>query len=191
MKKVIITFFMGVVFSFSATVFAEEAKSMIGRAIEGQFPVKVNGQQLDVPAIVIDGTSFLPVRAIGEALGLEVKFDADMGIELSERKEVPTEMSEEDDAAIQRAEQQIIQLTQRIAENNSNIETWEIEKIDIEEKLIQTTDKDQKVFLEHQIKMLQANIDTAKEVNEDLRNAINQLQEYIQKIRAKYMEEIS
>lgn len=40
--------------------------------------VTINGKPLvsDVPAIVVDGRTFLPVRAVGEALGVNVEWDA-------------------------------------------------------------------------------------------------------------------
>jgi hypothetical protein len=85
MKKYLIGAIFGIVLSFSVSVYAEEVKSLIGRAIEGQFPVKVDDKQLDNQAIVIDGTSYLPVRAIGDALNMEVGFNADLGITLKSK----------------------------------------------------------------------------------------------------------
>jgi hypothetical protein len=56
--------------------------TIIGKTIQGEFPVKIAGKVLDKKAAVIDGTSYLPVRVIGEALNMEVMFDADLGVEL-------------------------------------------------------------------------------------------------------------
>lgn len=52
----------------------------------------LNGDRVDKEVIVIDGTSYLPVRAISEALELEVKWVGDTRtIYLSESKQVATE----------------------------------------------------------------------------------------------------
>lgn len=82
MKRLVVGIVIGMMLSLSATVYAEEIKSMVGRAIEGTFPVHVNGKTLETRAIVIDGTSYLPVREISEKLNMVVKFDSEKGITL-------------------------------------------------------------------------------------------------------------
>lgn len=81
MKKFIVGFLLGLLLSFSFSVYAE-VQSLIGRTVQGMFPVKVNGVKLEKQAIVIDGTSYLPVRTLGESLGFDVYFDEKSGIEL-------------------------------------------------------------------------------------------------------------
>jgi hypothetical protein len=83
MKKFIIGVLFGVILSTSMSVYGEEVKSVVGQAIQGTFPVKVNGDILNNEAVVLDGTSYLPVREISEKLGMEVKFTPDTGIELT------------------------------------------------------------------------------------------------------------
>jgi hypothetical protein len=83
MKKYII----GIIIGFSlATVSAANAEeivtSLIGKTVQGSFPIKVDGKQLTSQAAVIDGTAYLPVRDIGDALNKDVTFDANLGIEL-------------------------------------------------------------------------------------------------------------
>lgn len=82
MKKHVISLLVGITMLIAATAYAEEIQSMIGKAVDGEFSVSVNDVTLDKKAIVIEGTSYLPVRAIGEALGTEIYFDADLGIKL-------------------------------------------------------------------------------------------------------------
>jgi hypothetical protein len=84
MKKFIFGLILGLVIAIPVGAHGEVV-SMIGKAIEGQFNVTLNGTKLDTPALVVDGTSYLPVRAIGEALGLDVKFDSNLGIELKQK----------------------------------------------------------------------------------------------------------
>lgn len=87
MKKTILAFVAGAVFATAGSVYADEIKTMIGKQIEGQFPVKVNGVPLEQQAIVVDGTSHLPVRAVADALNMDIVFDSDLGIEVSEKEE--------------------------------------------------------------------------------------------------------
>lgn len=89
MRKYIIGAVFGIVLTVSTSVLAEEIQSLIGRPIEGQFPVTLNDKPLEKNAIVVDGSSYLPVRAVGEALNLDVGFDADLGISLK-AKPVPS-----------------------------------------------------------------------------------------------------
>lgn len=72
---------IGAALMFTTSVQAEVV-SMIGKVVDGAFQVKVNGKTLNNQAIVIEGTSYLPVREFGESLGMDVKFDAEMGVEL-------------------------------------------------------------------------------------------------------------
>lgn len=86
MKKYILGGIVGFILAFTVSAHAEVV-SMIGKVIDGAFPVKVDGKTLDTQAIVVEGTSYLPVRAFGDATGYDVKFDADMGITLTKKQE--------------------------------------------------------------------------------------------------------
>jgi hypothetical protein len=92
MKKYFLGAIVGVLLTLSATTYADDITSLIGKTVQGVFPVKVNGDALAKTAIVIDGTSYLPVRAIGDAVGYDVSFNADLGIELK-KKEVTSTMT--------------------------------------------------------------------------------------------------
>lgn len=81
MRKILIGVFIGFALSFAVSAHAEIV-NIIGKTVDGQFPVKINGQTIDNQAAVIEGTSYLPVRAIGDALNMDVSFNADLGIEL-------------------------------------------------------------------------------------------------------------
>lgn len=89
MRKYLIGILIGAAFSISATTYAADITSLIGKAVQGVFPVTVDGDVLPKTAIVIDGTSYLPVRAIGDAIGYDVSFTADLGIELKKKEVAP------------------------------------------------------------------------------------------------------
>lgn len=89
MKKYIIGGIAGFLLATTLSAQAEEITSLIGKTIQGAFPFQIEGKTLATPAIVVDGTSYLPVRALGEATGYEVSFDADLGISLKKKEVQP------------------------------------------------------------------------------------------------------
>lgn len=83
MKKYFIGGLIGFALAFTVTVHAEVV-NMIGKVIDGELNVTVNGNKLDSQAITIEGTSYLPVRAIGTALGLKISYDPSSGVSLNQ-----------------------------------------------------------------------------------------------------------
>lgn len=83
MKKLFIGILIGCGIGFAVSANAEEIQTVVGKVIQGEFPVKIGDKELTNKAIVVDGTSYLPVREFGEAIGYEVKFSADLGVTLS------------------------------------------------------------------------------------------------------------
>jgi hypothetical protein len=74
-KKYLIGGAVGVLLATTASVYADDlVPNLIGKSVEGTFKVKLNGNTVSKDAIVVDGSSYLPVRAAGEALGLNVDF---------------------------------------------------------------------------------------------------------------------
>ena len=73
MKKFMAGLLVGFLLTIPAYAIAEQA-SMVGKKVQTEYPVFVDGKKLNVKAIAIDGTSYAPLRAIGEAIGYDVKF---------------------------------------------------------------------------------------------------------------------
>ena len=48
-----------------------------GSAMAADWTIEVNGQPIDAEVKIIEGRSLIPLRAVGEALGLEVKWNGD------------------------------------------------------------------------------------------------------------------
>lgn len=71
MKKYIAGFLAGAVFVLSASAFADDIQSLVGKKIQGEAVVELKGKPLDT-AIIVDGKSYAPVKSIGEAAGYEV-----------------------------------------------------------------------------------------------------------------------
>jgi hypothetical protein len=88
MKKFIFGLLVGMALMVTGNVFAADIQSLIGKTIQGQFGVTVDGKSLDMPAIVVDGTSFLPVRSFGESVGYAVYFDTEGAIRLEKQAQL-------------------------------------------------------------------------------------------------------
>lgn len=73
MKKFIMGLLVGVGIASSFNAYAA-IESLIGKEVQGEVNVKLNGSTIGNKAAIVDGSSYLPVRAIGEALGLNVDF---------------------------------------------------------------------------------------------------------------------
>ncbi|KIL39658.1 hypothetical protein SD70_18625 [Gordoniibacillus kamchatkensis] len=98
MKRYITGGIAGFLIATAASAHAADVVSLVGKTIQGAFPIQIDGKPLDAPAIVVDGTSYLPVRAFGEATGYDVSFDADLGIALK-KKEAPAPQPQPSPAA--------------------------------------------------------------------------------------------
>lgn len=68
-----IAFALGI---FVATVgedVSAQVKSMIGKKVTGEYTVVVNGKTLSEKGAIIDGRANLPVRALSESIGADIK----------------------------------------------------------------------------------------------------------------------
>jgi hypothetical protein len=108
MKKLMLGILIGIMLSIPVTIFGEQVVSVIGKTIEGQYPIYVNGQKVEKDAIVVEGTSYLPVRLIGEIFGQDVSF-IDSQVILKERKDA-LKINKE----IEKWQEKIIENEQRI-----------------------------------------------------------------------------
>ena len=78
MKKLTIGITIGLVLGLTISGFAAEATQFI--AEKAGFPILVNGKAFtaDNPPVVIEGRTYLPLRAIGTALGVKVNWNNDL-----------------------------------------------------------------------------------------------------------------
>jgi len=73
MKKFVSGVLVGFLLAVPAFAVAEQV-TMIGKTVQNEYPVIVDGRQLEVNAVAIDGKSYVPIRAVGEATGRKVEF---------------------------------------------------------------------------------------------------------------------
>lgn len=192
MKRTVIAFLLGAALATAGSAYAEDI-AMIGKKVEGEFAVKVNGKKLDKKALVVDDTSYLPVRAIGEALNMDIKFDADLGVELTAKEDnttmttaVTAEMSVEDAEAIKTSEEQILKSENQVVELTAKIKSLEEDLSKNQTELSQATTPEQKQWVEGQISSVKASIEGVNFSLQAAKDNINAQQAYIEKIKAKY-----
>src|SRR5690606_3332597 len=71
MRKYLIGVIIGAILLFGAQTFAD---SLIGKKVDGVVKVTVDGSELETAAVVIEGVSYAPLRAVAESLQLEVEY---------------------------------------------------------------------------------------------------------------------
>lgn len=91
MRKYVIGFVFGVLLSLSFNASAA-VESLIGKAVDNEYVVKVEGRELERKAVSVDGSSYAPVRVIAESLGLDVMFDNNEVLLSKPQKGVETKM---------------------------------------------------------------------------------------------------
>ncbi|NQX45093.1 hypothetical protein HQN87_07095 [Paenibacillus tritici] len=93
MKKIAAGFIAGAILMVGAQALGASA-TLVGKAIQAEYIVKVYGKKLADSAIVIDGKSYAPVRAIGELAGFQVTV-AGKTISLDDKKGSAPPLSDE------------------------------------------------------------------------------------------------
>lgn len=116
MKKYVAGFLAGALFMLSAAAFASDIPSLVGKKIQGQTVIKLEGQELDT-AIIVDGKSYSPTRSIGEAAGFDVSMQ-DKEIILNKK----TSQTASTPGKEQSVEDQKVKLNDRITNQKDRIE---------------------------------------------------------------------
>ncbi|MEF3312321.1 hypothetical protein PV433_25890 [Paenibacillus sp. GYB004] len=83
MKKFLAGTVFGAVLAFTSSTYADDIAKLVGKQIDNEYAVTLNGKALGNKAPSIEGTAYLPVREVSEKLGLKVDFDAEKGITLN------------------------------------------------------------------------------------------------------------
>lgn len=70
-----LAFVFGVLVATTGEDVAAQVQSMIGKKVTGEYTVVVNGEKLSDKGAIIDGRANVPVRALSESLGVDIKVD--------------------------------------------------------------------------------------------------------------------
>ena len=116
MRKYVVGFVVGALLIFGSQTIAD---SIVGKKIEGVTKVNLNGVDLSTPAIVVEGISYAPIRAISEALGLEVGY-VDGVVTLKSGEDPVEQIKNEIKAEIQ-LEQEVSNLQNELSEKEEEL----------------------------------------------------------------------
>jgi hypothetical protein len=73
MKRFITGFLCGALL-FGGTAVLADSVSMVGKIVDGEVSVFYNDEPLAAKAITVEGTSYLPVRTVGNTLGAQIDY---------------------------------------------------------------------------------------------------------------------
>lgn len=74
MRKYIIGAIAGALFVLAGQV-AADSISLVGKKVQGEAVVKVDGIPLEVKGLIVDGLTNVPARAFANASGFDIKFE--------------------------------------------------------------------------------------------------------------------
>jgi hypothetical protein len=114
-KKIVVSFIVGFLLAIGASVAYAEVQGMIGKRIDGQFPLKVGDQFTDIPAITIEGVSYIPLRAAGELFGATVAWiDGEISMIPNQKIDIREDIQEAAQREQEEFERQSRERTERI-----------------------------------------------------------------------------
>lgn len=73
MRKFITGLLVGLILASTVSVFADSTQTI--SAVFGKVKLMVDGKAIDRETLLYNGTTYVPLRAAGEALGKEVTYD--------------------------------------------------------------------------------------------------------------------
>lgn len=158
MKKFVLGVLCGA-FLFGGTSVLAESISLVGKKIEKEIPVHYNGEPLVAKAIVVEGTSYLPVRTIGNTLGADIKYrDGAVYVEKANDYDAIKEKIVNDIKREMRKEELQTEIAKLQAANEKIRESLEIVEKDIE------IGTEQGAYIEGSL-MAKANLESALQKN--------------------------
>jgi hypothetical protein len=148
LKKFIVGIVVGALLFGAVPAFANSVKSLIGTKVTGIYTVEQDGKKL-TDAVVLNGSAYVPVRAIAEATGTGLAVEG-KAIILEGKSKLPqqattnskevrnVELLRAHEASAARYKEVIKQTEDEIAENQdkTKIEGLEAYKKDIQERLL-------------------------------------------------------
>ncbi|BFH71208.1 hypothetical protein J27TS7_58960 [Paenibacillus dendritiformis] len=126
MKKFISGVIVGALIMLSPQVYGA-ASSVIGKKIDGEMIVKIDGKQAGTAAVV-EGKSYLPVRDVAKELGLNIKVEnKEVVITSTDNDKIAEEVKKQIDAMkkeeeIEKLKQERQSIKNKLEQDNSNIE---------------------------------------------------------------------
>lgn len=139
MKKYFTGFLFGALLVFSTQVFAD-SESKVAKEVQGEIIVIFDGTELETTGIIIDGVSYLPLRAVGTVMGLHVDYVGGKAIlrtpvkEAADLSELKEQVKEEVKEEIQR-DQEIKALQDELMKREKNLDSQKAALAEIEKSI--------------------------------------------------------
>lgn len=137
MRKVVVSFIAGLLVAIGVNAAYAEVATLVGKQVDGQIPLKIGGELSKVPAITIEGVSYIPLRAAGELFGAQVswldgeiimeKINENVGV-LPPTAEEMAEVARIEQERLDREAQQRNEIDRQINQLQSEIKTKIIRK---------------------------------------------------------------
>lgn len=162
---------------------AAHASSYVGMVIEGTFPLYIDGQRVSQDVIVVDGTSFIPVRAASELFGYDVTFDeTTRAVFLDKQAEeiqmqIQTQDSGDEKMDKDGLQEWIEQLEGRMLSIEASITAYQYQNKQLEEKSELSTEEQQRIQ-DNQAKIveLQTKLQELQQQKADLEEQLKQFE---------------
>lgn len=184
---------IGAVVATAGSAFANQIKSLVGEKVAGEYSVKVNGNSLSESAIVVDGKAHVPLRAVTESLGANLKLDGKT-IQISTDSSADTKATSfsETDGLIKKEEQyagwSIVKLEQR----KSDLEKYILESESSKEKLnheLEIADKLSKTSVSSStLAIRESNVAKTKKELDSIESAISKYKTELEEINKAIAE---
>lgn len=122
MKKYAVGFLAGVFLTFSVSAYADDIKNLVGQKVQGTVSVNVNGTQV-ADGVIIQGSSYAPVRSLTEAAGLDVNYEKGVVTVINTKNMINT-TGKEITMTLEQVNSSIIQLEKSIESDKKLIEKY-------------------------------------------------------------------
>ena len=119
MKKIVITLLAGIVLgaTLMSGSFAEAAETFL-KAYPSNHTMYLDGQQVELEAYVINGSNYVRLRDVGEAVGFDVYWDSATGTVQIDSDAPYTGQPPADTAELDAVRQEIVQLVNQVRREN-------------------------------------------------------------------------
>jgi len=92
-KQLAVGIIIGAVLMFSGQAMAESI-SKIGKRVQGEYAVRVDGVKIEAKGLSIDGQTTVPARALADAIGYSVAFKNNEVVLIKKEQEASSQMQE-------------------------------------------------------------------------------------------------
>ncbi|MCC3380682.1 copper amine oxidase N-terminal domain-containing protein [Paenibacillus farraposensis] len=168
---------IGAVVATASSAFADQIKSLVGEKVAGEYSVKVNGNSLSENAIVVDGKAHVPLRAVTDSLGANLKLDGKtIQISTDSSTDTKTTSLSETEGVIKKEGQYAGWSIAKLEQRKSDLEKYISESESSKEKLnheLEIADKLSKTSVSSStLAIRESNVDKTKKELDSIESAI-------------------